>query len=153
MALTCRFVATALTLSLVLAVAGCSTGGGTLNPDDGGNGVFVPVDLSSVEARSGPVTEEQVAGRRTGGVNVTARDTDGQPVAGVTIYLHPTSLDLPGFDRYPHAQTDANGQVGFLNVPVANSLRVRVVFTEANVKTQPVAPSAGQIVEVEVREG
>jgi len=141
-------------LGLVFAVAligvGCSSSGAP-NPDDPSN-PGQETSLSGVTPQSGPVTETQVAGQSLGAVNVTVTDSTGSPVAGAAVYLVPPAMQHE-LAYYPTAQTDSQGQAGFLGVPLVGNLRVLVRLTDTESLTHGVGTvSAGEITAVAVQE-
>ncbi len=130
---------TALCVLLGL-VAGCG-GAGVTNPDDTDP---TETDLSSVVAQAGTVTTAQLAAG-TAGVNVTVTDASAFPLAGVVVYLTPAVMD-GGLNTYPQAIANAQGQVGFRNVPINSNLRIRVTLPNRGGVAQPVGtPAAGQL--------
>jgi hypothetical protein len=127
-----KMLAAAGVLCLVVALAvGC--GGGTTNPDDDTN---TETNLTGVVAQAGSVTVGQLTAT-TAGVNVTVTDSGAAPLAGLVVYLTPPSMGK-SLSSYPHATTDAQGQVGFRAVPIDSNLRVRVTLPTAGAQAVPV---------------
>jgi hypothetical protein len=138
---------TAVILCCALALAiGCSAG--VTNPDDDGN---TETDLTGVTAQAGVVTTGQLASG-TAGVNVTVTDSGAVPIAGLVVYLTPPSMGK-ALTSYPQAITDAQGQVGFQDVPIDSSLRVRVTLPSAGSQAVPVGSlTAGALKAVPVED-
>jgi hypothetical protein len=141
-------VTAAVMLCCALALTvGCS-GGGVTNPDDDDN---TETSLTGVTAQAGLVTAGQLAAG-TAGVNVTVTDSGAAPIAGLVVYLTPSSMGH-ALSSYPNATTDAQGQVGFQDVPTDSNLRVRVTLPNAGAQAVPVGSlTAGALKAVPVED-
>lgn len=131
----------ALGAMLLLA---CGCGGGTTNPDDDD---VDETDLSGVTALAGTSLPANIATGRAG-ANVTVTDATAAPLAGVVVYLT-TMAPQDALSTYPHATTDANGQVTFRGIPLTDSgLRVRMALPNRGSVSLPL----GMLVSKQVRE-
>ncbi len=131
------------TLAALALVMGCATTPEAPEVDE-------PVlpDLSGVQARAGHLAEDAMAGTQYGGVNVTAT-ADGNPAAGITVYLIPSTVG-GNLNAWPHIDTDAAGTASFRNVPPVAGLRLWVVEGARSASRPLAKPVAGRVDSYEV---
>lgn len=134
-------------LAVLLVMGGCAT---TTEPtvDD----PTLP-NLSGVQARSGHIPEDAMAGTQYAGINVTVT-ASGAPAAGVTVYLVPATVGS-NLTAWPYARSDAEGKVSFRTVPLVAGLRLVAVAEARSASLGLAKPVAGQVLActIDVDEG